>query len=191
MEVENDLISLLGEVKKGSNVAFSTLCDKYKPLMVSSANKLLQDDAVRSGTDFDDLMQEASLALYKAALVFDCLQSKVTFGLYAGICIRNRMISVRRRLLSKSRRERPAVKKSTAKKPEGSSRKTAQSVIRSVDPEKLSQTASSILSDFEKQVFDLYAEQYSYREIAARLGKSEKAIDNALYRIKRKLKNSV
>ena len=190
MEVENDLMALIGEVKKGSDSAFSTLCDKYKPLMVSSANKLLQDDTVRKYTDFDDLMQEASIALYKAALRYDTAQSKVTFGLYAGICIRNRLISIRRKLLSKARSENPSVafgKGKKARRP----RANRDVSVRSVDPGKLSEAARSVLSDFEKQVFALYVEQYSYREIAAALGKSEKAIDNALYRIKRKLKNSV
>ena len=38
----------------------------------------------------------------------------------------------------------------------------------------------------EKQVFDLYMMDLDYREIAVRLGKTEKSIDNTLTRIKQK-----
>ena len=41
----------------------------------------------------------------------------------------------------------------------------------------------------EKQVFDLYMQDFDYKEIAAKLGKPEKSIDNTLTRIKAKAKN--
>ena len=41
----------------------------------------------------------------------------------------------------------------------------------------------------EKQVFDLYMQDLDYKEIAAKLGKPEKSIDNTLTRIKAKAKN--
>ena len=42
------------------------------------------------------------------------------------------------------------------------------------------------LSRFENQVLDLYLEGSDWHEIAAKLGKSPKAVDNALQRIRRK-----
>ena len=44
------------------------------------------------------------------------------------------------------------------------------------------------LSDFEKQVLDLYITGMSYSQIAKVLGRDEKATDNALQRLKSKIK---
>lgn len=52
----------------------------------------------------------------------------------------------------------------------------------------LSRRIQSVLSELEYTIFELYIGGYSYFEIAARVGKSEKSVDNALCRIKIKLK---
>jgi RNA polymerase sporulation-specific sigma factor len=44
-----------------------------------------------------------------------------------------------------------------------------------------------ILSPFEQQVCDLYLQGMDYRQIAERMGKSPKSIDNALQRIRGKI----
>ena len=47
------------------------------------------------------------------------------------------------------------------------------------------------LSGFEKQVLDLYITGMSYSQIARVLGRDEKSTDNALQRIKNKLKKAL
>ena len=47
-----------------------------------------------------------------------------------------------------------------------------------------------ILSDLEHKVFQLYLSGRSYQEISADLGLSEKSVDNALQRIRRKLRKT-
>ena len=47
------------------------------------------------------------------------------------------------------------------------------------------------LSPLEKRVLDLYLDGLSYRNIALVLQKDEKAVDNAVQRIQRKLANSL
>ena len=49
----------------------------------------------------------------------------------------------------------------------------------------------SELSSYEKSVLMLYLNGHSYREIGLALNKSEKSVDNALYRIKSKLKKLI
>ncbi len=44
------------------------------------------------------------------------------------------------------------------------------------------------LSEFEKQVLDLYITGMSYSQIAKVLGRDEKATDNALQRLKSKIR---
>ncbi|MEI3340642.1 MAG: sigma factor-like helix-turn-helix DNA-binding protein [Eubacterium sp.] len=43
------------------------------------------------------------------------------------------------------------------------------------------------LSRMERQVFELYLDGMNYRQIAVKMGKTEKAIDNALQRIRNKV----
>ena len=40
----------------------------------------------------------------------------------------------------------------------------------------------------EKQIFLMYLDKRSYKEIAQAVGKSEKSVDNAIYRVKSKIK---
>ena len=52
----------------------------------------------------------------------------------------------------------------------------------------LEKTIEEELSDFEKQVLDLYITGMSYSQIARVLGRDEKSTDNALQRLKAKIK---
>ena len=55
----------------------------------------------------------------------------------------------------------------------------------------LEQTIERELSTFEKQVLDLYLTGMSYVQIAKVLGRDGKSADNALQRIKGKLKRAI
>ena len=55
----------------------------------------------------------------------------------------------------------------------------------------LERTIEKELSSFEKQVLDLYLTGMGYQQIARALGKDDKSTDNALQRIKTKLKKAI
>ena len=55
----------------------------------------------------------------------------------------------------------------------------------------LEKTIEEELSDFERQVLDLYMTGMSYTEIAKVLGRDEKATDNALQRLKAKIRKKL
>jgi RNA polymerase sporulation-specific sigma factor len=55
----------------------------------------------------------------------------------------------------------------------------------------IEQVIQTQLSSFEKQVLDLYLTGMSYVEIARVLGKDAKSADNALHRIKSKIKRAM
>ena len=67
------------------------------------------------------------------------------------------------------------------------------------DPEKLviaseesaarNRRIENLLSPFERQVLRLYLSSYSYEEMSRQHGSSTKAVDNALQRVRRKLRN--
>ena len=61
-------------------------------------------------------------------------------------------------------------------------------MIAKEDVSRLEERLTAELSRLEKQVLDLYYVGMSTREIAAILGRTEKATDNALQRLKAKLR---
>ena len=57
--------------------------------------------------------------------------------------------------------------------------------------EQLEKRMEQELSGFEKQVLDLYITGMSYSQIARVLGRDEKSTDNALQRVKGKIKKMI
>ena len=49
---------------------------------------------------------------------------------------------------------------------------------------------SGLLTRYEEQVLALRLQNYSYKEIAEKLSADPKSVDNALYRIRRKLRQA-
>ena len=60
-------------------------------------------------------------------------------------------------------------------------------MIDKENTQKLFQSVFLVLSKFEQRVFRHYLSGMSYREIASVTGKTEKAVDNAVQRIRRKV----
>ncbi|MDE6127908.1 MAG: RNA polymerase subunit sigma-70, partial [Lachnospiraceae bacterium] len=64
-------------------------------------------------------------------------------------------------------------------------------VIDKENVELLEKRMEQELSGFEKQVLDLYVTGMSYSQIARVLGRDEKSTDNALQRLKSKIKKMI
>ncbi len=175
--MDKTLYEKLLAVKNGSDPAFSSLCEDYEALIESMTQSFFESCP---DTDKDDLRQEARMALYRAAMKFDLEQDDVTFGLYAKICIRNKLISVRRKYTTQSK-----LKSKRNTEELGAPAEATRTMPRRT---LLTEDAMALLSPFEQKVFALYAQKCSYSEIARTLSRSEKSIDNAIYRIKSKLR---
>ena len=89
--------SLIRVFPVSGSTEFSLLKAKYAPLIRSLVRSF-------EGADEEEYIREAESALLKAAVRFDIKQSDVAFGLYAKICMRNALISLRRKEMSKKRR---------------------------------------------------------------------------------------
>ena len=174
---------LILDIQNGVPLSFESVYSLYVPLINSIAEKY--SGSSLTGAELEDLRQEAAIALYDAALAYNP-ERGVSFGLYAKICIKNRIISYLRAIGGKSVRTEPL---ETAPQ----SGITPQNDI---DPEKLIISKESLadlerrlsLTDLERSVFDLYLASASYDDISAALGKPKKSIDNAMQRIKAKLR---
>lgn len=175
--MEKELTSLIALARDGDEDAFALLTEKYKPLLVSMAAKYY-DKSDKTLHNVDDFLQEATIAFYSALSTYKS-DGDVTFGLYAKICIRNKLVSMLRKTSEKRRRINTV---------QGS-----DPIGRMVERESLKQRekqVSSLLSELEKNVLSLYFQGMSYADIAKTLGKTTKTVDNALCRIKRKVRNS-
>lgn len=176
--MDQSLSKTIELLKSGDETAFDYLREQYAALLLSMVSGAM---AMESEAEFEDLMQEATLALYHAAMRFDLAQNQVTFGLYAKICIRNRLVSA----LRKHRRQvpPPTVPKSALTPSQRKSIRRAKMGMG-----ELSDLVDTLFSDFEKSVYQLYLAGYSAAEIAERLQKTDKSVDNAIYRVRRKIK---
>lgn len=176
MDAEHTLVKA---ARQGDDAAFATLSEQYRPLLRSMA-EAYRHRCEPLGCDFEDLLQEASFSLYRAVMTYDTKQSKVSFGLYAKVCIRNRMVSVMRRLRSEKRRKlalQEQQKQITDRPPR---RDTAELVALS----------EKLLANYERTVFLMFVEGHSYKDIANTLGVSVKSVDNAIFRAKKKLRKA-
>lgn len=177
-----ELERLIFAVKSGENAdeAFAELVRRYEPMMRSRASSMFG-----GGSDFSEAMQEANIALHSAAITYDKEKCEgVTFGLYASVCVCNRLRSMMRIRLRRSEHTDLMGKKDNlvgAGSPEDfvANRDLCERVLR---------LARAVLSDFEYQVFKLRFEGYSTKDIAKKLSKTPKSVDNAKCRVSKRLK---
>lgn len=186
--MKTDIDSVIKRIKDGDDVAFAELKECYDPLIVSMASSFAETVS-KSDTSraFEDLSQEATLALYRAAVRFEKDErgnGKVSFGLYAKVCIRNALISVLRRMNKKITDERRIADNTEDEREKQFPRLPDAINVRDI-------AEGDILSDYEKKIFLMYVQGMKIRDIAAAVGKSSKSVSNAVFRIKTKLRCSI
>ena len=173
---------LLIRIQKGSSGAFVKLSEKYAPLLESEVSRYT---ASLGSADLEDLRQGALVSLYRAALAYRA-ERGVTFGLFAKICIVNGIADTLRYI---GRKPLDISIDTLGEDEQPLGGENPQSLM--LDKESASDLHRRIhfaLTDLESRIFDLYLAGYSYAEIAARVEKSPKSVDNALRRVKEKLK---
>lgn len=148
-----------------------------------------------AGLEADDLMQEGMLGLLSAIRHF-CPENGVPFHAYAHICIKRRLVSaVRRATCGK------AVPLNHALSLDDQTNALFAVSRINTDPEEvvifretvgaLSAAARAHLSSKERAILCLYLSGVSYVGMADRLCMRVKTIDNALQKIRKRLRQSV
>lgn len=145
------------------------------------------------GADSEDLIQEGMLGLLSAVRHYDPAKD-VKFRTYAEYCIRRRIYNA---IKSASRfkhnplndyvsLESPGIDESN---PQGSFhlRDPEEFVIAKERVDEITNSLYGSLSRLEEKVLGLYLEGLSYEEMASKLKKTPKSVDNAVQRIRRKL----
>lgn len=175
----------------GDTRAGETIYERYKNLVRARARPYYLP-----GADREDLLQEGMIGLYKAVRDYDA-QSGAHFSTFADMCVRRQILSA---LKSAARQKHIPLNRyvslsadAAGAQGEGALPEAADGgdpaehyigKERRADVERLFR---ELLSPFEQSAMGLYLEGCSYTEIAVRLGRTEKAVDNALQRGRKKL----
>ena len=177
---------LIDKVKSGDQQAFSVLLEKYKPLLLSLVSKFESDDLTKSLSE--DLLQEATLVFYNAILTYDSSQTEVEFGLYARICVSNALVS-QMRIINKRRAESFDDFTSQFSGKSEIFEDLERDIVAKENLSALYSIIKSSLSDYEYLIWHHYMLGRTAREIGSIVGNSEKSVTNAIYRIRKKLRD--
>lgn len=194
---------LIKKAKEGDEKSINQLMTLYKPIVTIIARKYFLINATT-----DDLIQEGMIGLFKALRSYN-LQSKTTFKTFASVCIKRQIQTA---LIANNRNKNIPINTYFSVNNQG---KILLSVKNNEDSdedddsgffitsnnltpeesmlfkEKLNEVdkyINELLSSFEKKVLHFYIKGLNYIEIAEKLKKQPKSIDNALGRIKIKLR---
>lgn len=174
-------VELLRAIQNGSSGAFVKLSELYEPLL----HKEVARYAGHLGeADLEDLRQGALISLYRAALAYQPDRG-VTFGLYAKICVVNGVADTLRYI--EKRTADVSVEMLTEAEMPASDENPLSATLDKLRSDELRSRIRFSLTELECRIFDLYLDGYSYAEIAHRVGKTPKSVDNALRRVKGKL----
>ena len=180
---------LVVAAQEGDQNAFAKLLDVYNPLITSMVSKFKIDGM--SVADEEDIRQEAVLAFYSSLVSYDPTISGVEFGLYAKVCISNRLVSQMRML------KRHIDHSASLYDPDKllsyiSEYEDPTARILEIESERsLLRLINDNLSKYEQKVFRMYVSGTSSAEMAKKLDSTEKSINNAVYRIRKKLKSII
>jgi len=142
-----------------------------------------------AGGDSEDLLQEGMLGLLQAVRSYDTQRS--SFKTFAVYCIRNRIYSAIRKSQGQGQNLlNTAISLDEEESGEElwvSDEDPEEEVISRDSSTRLAADIDAVLSDFEKHVLTLYLEGLPYRDMAQRLDRPVKSVENAVTRIRQKL----
>lgn len=178
--------------KAGDDDAFAQLLARYVPFIQHKSARFRE-----KGLDRDDLAQEGAIGLLNAVRHYDYTKA-ASFKTFASVCIERKILTAFRMFVGKKHQP---LNESVSLDADGGSLDTQISSGMIMDPEmhlihqegyqSMTCLMEEILSSKEHQVFRLYLSGRSYGEIAKEIGLSEKSVDNALQRIRRKMRVAV
>ncbi|MCR5488075.1 MAG: sigma-70 family RNA polymerase sigma factor [Lachnospiraceae bacterium] len=192
---------LITEFRDGDGDVIDYLMEKYKDLVRKQAGSMYI-----LGGDTQDLIQEGMIGLFKAVREYDSGRD-ASFSTFARLCVSRQIYSAVKasgrkkhmplnsyislysnaRETEDGKKEMPLGEMLMA----GHEMEPESIVLEQERKEELAETIEKDLSPLERSVLDLYITGMTYTEIAQVLGRDEKSTDNALQRIRGKLRKYV
>lgn len=195
--------TIIGMYQNGDSDMIDEIFERYKSRVRRKAKAMYI-----AGGDEEDLIQEGMIGLYKAVRDFDDTK-EASFSTFASMCINRQMCTA---VAAANRKKYQPLNESisldmpvlTEAAVPGDSQTHLIDVLKSsaeqnpetlyLDKEQVDNIRSAIdrcLSPYEKQVLEMYMKVNDYTMIARTLEKPAKSIDNALQRIRSKIRAEV
>ena len=178
------LAELIARVREGDDDSCAELIRIYSPLINGLARATAAQLPQSARIDEDELRQEAAIKLYQAALSYDT-DGEVSFGLYAKICIKNRMVSLLRKHAGDGDIRIDEISEESFDTDESAD--PSQTLLDREREHELDMRIRKVLSPLEYDVFNLYIDGVRPTEIARTLSVSVKKAENAVYRMRMKI----
>ena len=183
---------LISRFKNGESEILDYLMEKYKNMVRKKARTMFL-----IGGENDDLIQEGMIGLFKAVRDYQP-DRDAAFQTFASICVARQIYNA---IQSSNRQKHPPLNCYIAlREQDGENEEhlgdnwgeNPESII--IDQENvqdLEQEITATLSPMENQVLEYYLAGNGYGEIAWIMGKTPKSIDNALQRIRTKIREQL
>lgn len=183
---------LIERLRQGEEDVTDYILEKYKPLVRKRTNAMYL-----IGGENEDLIQEGMIGLFKAIRDY---RSDRDSGFYhfAELCINRQLYTALEASNRKKHQPLNSYVSLSAQGEEdtvlvtdemlGKSQSPEQMVIEQELLDEFAGRLKACLSTMENQVLGLYLEGENYTQIAGRLKKSPKSVDNTLQRIRQKIR---
>ena len=175
--------TILSSAQSGDNKQTEALIRQYRNVVEAIAAKY-----INSPLEYDDIIQEGMIGLLAAIKTLNNSKG-AQFKTYAQTCINNSIQTALRKFNRK--KDIPigsVIEYAEEEIPEENGVISAEDYyIAGESVSMLANTLKENLSEYENEVLRLHIVGCNYSEIAKRLSKTPKSVDNALQRIKKKL----
>lgn len=190
---DNELISL---AKEKNEDAINLLHEKYKPLITKKSNKYYKYVS-NKGIELSDLTQECLLGFEESIKDYNP-NDNVTFYTFTNICMDRQLLTEIKRLnRDKYKLLNEAIPLETIDTDNDTNLidflknmkdNPEEGLLEEIEYQELYNKITKNLTNLEECVFNLKLQNFNYKEISDILDKDPKSIDNAIQRIKNKIK---
>jgi RNA polymerase sporulation-specific sigma factor len=182
--------SIIKKAKAGDEVSMEYLLKEYLSLVRKKATGLFL-----MGADKDDLLQEGMIGLFKAILNYDETK-EASFDTFAALCINRQMFSA---IKGANRKKHKLINEYISIYTEDKEDIPLAIPDEKYNPEVIVTETEALhnlenmirnkLSSMESKVLDMLIEGHSVAYMSKKTGKNAKSVDNAIQRIKSKVRN--
>ena len=200
---QTEEINLIKKAQSGSSEAMEQLMQGYKPLVNSIARRYFL-----LGGETDDLVQEGMIGLFQAVQTYD-EKNGAAFKTFATLCVKRKVQTVIKTANRQKNKmlnffltinNQGVVVSDAVNGVEDDSDEGEVGIFitsKTLDPEHMILSKEAIhyiknqienkLTILEKNVLQLFVAGNSYGDIAEKLNITKKAVDNILFRVRKKL----